>query len=75
MPPGVVPSQPGKIVEITYHEENSKLRLSDGPETSPVLIREGFILFTQSELRVLPQKVELQLIFSMGYIASKKTYF
>ena len=76
MPPGVVPSQPGKIVEITYHEENSKLRLSDCPETSPVLIREGFILFTQSEFpRVLPQKVELQLIFSMGYIASKKTYF
>ena len=71
MPPEGKPSQPGKIVEISYHEVNSMLRLSDSPGVSsaesPVLIREGFILFTQSEFpRVLPQKVELQLIFSMG---------
>ena len=50
MPPGGSPSQPGKIVEISYHEVNSMLRLSDSPGVnyadSPVLIREGFILFT-----------------------------
>ena len=50
MPPEGKPSQPGKIVEISYHEVNSMLRLSDSPGVnyadSPVLIREGFILFT-----------------------------
>ena len=49
MPPGGSPSQPGKIVEITYQEVNSKLRLSDSPGASsahsPVLIREEFITF------------------------------
>ena len=49
MPPNVRPSQPGKIVEITYHELNSELRLSDSPGASsshtPILIRDGFIIF------------------------------
>ena len=77
MPPGGSPSQPGKIVEITYHEENSKLRLSDGPEVSsahsPILIREKFILFTFLDLsefpKVLPQKVWTPIDFlSIDYI-------
>ena len=42
MPPKVLAGQPGKVVEITYHEVDSKLRLDDRQGTSsavsPILI-------------------------------------
>ena len=42
MPPKVLAWQPGKVVEITYHEVDGKLRLLDGQGTSsadsPILI-------------------------------------
>ena len=42
MPPKVLAGQPGKVVEINYHEVDSSLRLDDCPGTSsavsPILI-------------------------------------
>ena len=42
MPQKVLAGQPGKVVEITYHEVDSKLRLTDSLGTSsadsPILI-------------------------------------
>ena len=42
MPPKVLAGQPGKVVEITYHEVDSKLRINDSlgasSAHSPILI-------------------------------------
>ena len=37
MPPKVLAGQPGKVVEINYHEVDSKLRLDESQGTSSVV--------------------------------------